>query len=191
MWNLPLCIRGQTSMVHIQFLTLTSWPVKLKYIALLVISTVSSNVMFYLPRFCSILFSLIGHKGNWCFPYAERAPKTYKKHLASTVKKDACCLEPGVPLRFRRLWTYRVIRMVEVWHFPSKSSDLFTGYIDTFLKIKQEASGWPSWCQTEERKRQYIRKYERNEGIKLDPAKIKKNPGLRSLAKLMLNSFRK
>jgi len=22
------------------------------------------------------------------FPYAERAPKTYKKHIASTVKKD-------------------------------------------------------------------------------------------------------
>ena len=79
--------------------------------------------------------------------------------------------------------------MVEVWHFPSKSSDLFTGYIDTFLKIKQEASGWPSWCQTEETKRQYIREYERKEGIKLDPAKTKKNPGLRSLAKLMLNSF--
>lgn len=36
---------------------------------------------------------------------------------------------------------YRVIRMVEVWHFLSKSSDLFTGYTDTFLKIKQEASG--------------------------------------------------
>ena len=33
---------------------------------------------------------------------------------------------------------------------------------------------------------QRIRK---KEGIKLDPAKIKKNPGLRSLAKLMLNSF--
>ena len=84
---------------------------------------------------------------------------------------------------------YRVIRLVEVWHFPQKSSTLFTGYIDTFLKIKQEASGWPSWCQTEQQKRQYIREYERKEGIKLDYGKIKKNPGLRSLAKLMLNSF--
>ena len=44
---------------------------------------------------------------------------------------------------------YRVVRMIEVWHFPQKSSELFTGYIDTFLKIKQEASGWPSWCETE------------------------------------------
>ena len=79
--------------------------------------------------------------------------------------------------------------MVEVWNFPKKSSNLFTGYIDTFLKIKQETSGWPSWCQPEEQKRQYIREYERKEGIKMDRKKIRKNTGLRSLAKLMLNSF--
>lgn len=84
---------------------------------------------------------------------------------------------------------YRVVRLIEVWDFPESSSHLFKGYIDTFLKIKQEASGWPSWCQTEAQKRQYIREYEEKEGIKLDYAKIKKNPGLRSLAKLMLNSF--
>lgn len=84
---------------------------------------------------------------------------------------------------------YQMIRMVEVWHFSQKSSDLFTGYIDTFLKIKQEASGWPSWCQSDEQNRQYIREYKRKENIKLDQAKIRKNPGLRSLSKLMLNSF--
>ena len=84
---------------------------------------------------------------------------------------------------------YRVVRLIEVWDFLESSSHLFKGYIDTFLKIKQEASGWPSWCQTEAQKRQYIREYEEKEGIKLDYAKIKKNPGLRSLAKLMLNFF--
>ena len=56
-----------------------------------------------------------------------------------------------------------------------------------FLKMKQKASGWPSWCQTEETKRKYIREYKRKEGINLDPARIKNNPGLRSLAELMLN----
>ena len=84
---------------------------------------------------------------------------------------------------------YHMVRMVEVWHFPQTSSKLFRGYIDTFLKIKQEASGWPSWCATEQQKKQYIREYERKEGIKMARTKIKKNPGLRSLAKLMLNSF--
>ena len=84
---------------------------------------------------------------------------------------------------------YRVVKLIEVWHFQDRSADLFKGYIDTFLKIKQEASGWPSWCRTEEDKRQYVREYQEKESIKLDPEKIKKNPGLRSLAKLMLNSF--
>ena len=84
---------------------------------------------------------------------------------------------------------YHMVQMVEVWHFPRTSSKLFRGYIDTFLKIKQEASGWPSWFATEQQKKQYIREYERKEGIKMARTKIKKNPGLRSLAKLMLNSF--
>ena len=39
---------------------------------------------------------------------------------------------------------------------------------------------------TEQQKKQYIWEYERKEGIK---TKIKKNPGLRSLANLLLNSF--
>ena len=47
---------------------------------------------------------------------------------------------------------YRMIQMVEVWIFSQKPSTLFRGYIDTFLKIKQEASGWPDWCDAEEKK---------------------------------------
>lgn len=84
---------------------------------------------------------------------------------------------------------YQMIQMVEVWIFSQKPSTLFRGYIDTFLKIKQEASGWPDWCDAEEKKQQYIPDYQTKEGITLDYDNIKKNPGLRSLAKLMLNSF--
>lgn len=84
---------------------------------------------------------------------------------------------------------YRMIQMVEVWIFSQKPSTLFREYIDTFLKIKQEASGSPDWCDSEEKKQQYIRDYQTKEGITLDYDNIKKNPGLRSLAKLMLNSF--
>jgi hypothetical protein len=43
----------------------------------------------------------------------------------------------------------------EVWHFDeteqydpkTKTGGLFTDYVNTFLKMKQEASGWPEWCQ--------------------------------------------
>ena len=62
--------------------------------------------------------------------------------------------------------------------------------VNTWLKIKQEASGWPDWVGDDETKRQqYIRDYYQNEGIQLDYDKIEHNPGLRALAKMMLNSM--
>ncbi|XP_035214602.1 uncharacterized protein LOC118188297 [Stegodyphus dumicola] len=65
----------------------------------------------------------------------------------------------------------------------------FRSYIDLFLKIKQESSGWPSECVTEEARLKYIRQYEEREGVKLEAEKISKNPGRRQVAKLALNSF--
>ncbi|XP_033114874.1 uncharacterized protein LOC117115269 [Anneissia japonica] len=92
---------------------------------------------------------------------------------------------------------YKITRVDVVWHFPEKSvydpqnpsSGLFTEYINTFLKLKQEASGWPEWCATENDKEKYIEEYKQIEGIHLRKENIAHNPGLRSLAKLMLNSF--
>lgn len=85
---------------------------------------------------------------------------------------------------------YKVIHIHEVWHFEKKSNTLFRSYVDTFLKIKQEASGWPAWVGDDLDKRvEYIENFRQREGILLDPAKIEKNPGRRSLAKMMLNSF--
>ena len=57
------------------------------------------------------------------------------------------------------------------------------------MKLKQEASGWPDWILTEEDKQNYIELYNQKEGITLEYHKIKKNPGLRALSKLMLNLF--
>ena len=84
---------------------------------------------------------------------------------------------------------YRIIQMHEVWHFPQKSDTLFKEYIDTFEKIKLEASGYPKDCVTDEQKQRYVNDILENQGIQLDPTKINYNPGLRALAKLMLNSF--
>lgn len=58
---------------------------------------------------------------------------------------------------------------------------MFSPYIKTFMKLKQQASGWPSECTTEEKKRKYLDDYKSHEGIELDPAKVEKYPGLRSL----------
>ena len=86
---------------------------------------------------------------------------------------------------------YELKEIYEVLHYDSKnrSKDLFKEYINMWLKIKQEASGWPSWCQNENDKQKYIEDYEKIENIKLDYDKIIKNDALRYIAKIMLNSF--
>ena len=71
---------------------------------------------------------------------------------------------------------YNIIKMYEVWHFNNISQDdpitktwgIFTEYVNTFLKVKQEASGSPKWCVDEESKEMYIREYHEKEGILLD-----------------------
>ncbi|MDI9312371.1 MAG: DNA polymerase, partial [Limnohabitans sp.] len=84
---------------------------------------------------------------------------------------------------------YKVMEIYQVLHYENKDDTLFKEYINTWLKVKQEASGWPSWVQTEVEKHQYIQNFETREGIQLDFNNIQKNPGRRFIAKLMLNSF--
>ena len=85
---------------------------------------------------------------------------------------------------------YEVQYIYEVWHFPQVQEGLFRDCVNMWLKIKQEPSGWPDWVGDDETKRhQYIHDYYQNEGIQLDYDKIEHNPGLRALAKMMLNSM--
>ena len=102
-------------------------------------------------------------RGTWCTPEIEKA------------------IEKG----------YTLIKIHEVWHFPQqqRQTGLFKDYVDIWLKIKQEASGWPSWCETLEDKRNFIINYQQKEGIRLDIAQIEKNPGRKATAKLMLNRY--
>ena len=71
----------------------------------------------------------------------------------------------------------------------TKTGGLFTNNINTFLKVKVEASGYPADCVTDEEKQKYVDMYLEKEGIALDPEKIEFNPGLRLVAKAALNSL--
>ena len=85
---------------------------------------------------------------------------------------------------------YRIVKIHEIWHFPEDQhvEGLFTRYVDTWLKMKQESSGRSSHVRTPEDLQNYINHYEVHEGIPMEPGKIVKNAAKRSLAKLMLNS---
>ena len=90
-----------------------------------------------------------------------------------------------------------ISNLKEVWHYDKTSqyngtpgsTSLFGEYVNTFLALKQQASGWPEWCVTDAHKDKYIADYYTHEGIKLDRTKMANNPGQRSIAKLLLNSF--
>ena len=90
---------------------------------------------------------------------------------------------------------YSIIEIYEIWHFsiflPENENEpgIFTNFMNDFIKIKVESSDWPNGNMSEIEKDVYIRMYEEKEGIKLDKEKICDNPGMRSLGKLVVNSF--
>ena len=83
---------------------------------------------------------------------------------------------------------YEILEIFEVWDYRGSEKGLFAPFVDKFLKIKQENSGWPRNCESEEDKQNYIQRYEEHEGIKLDYDKIKKDPVMRFVSKILLNS---
>ncbi len=84
---------------------------------------------------------------------------------------------------------YSVVKIIEVWHFPQTSDDLFSGYVKTFLKFKQEASGFPAQVVSDSEKEAYAHAYFEKEGIQLDLDKIAFNPPRRSIMTFLLNSL--
>lgn len=83
---------------------------------------------------------------------------------------------------------YRIIFIYEIWVF-NKTMNLFSGYVNHFLKTKTEASGYPQNITNDTEEKIYVEEYYHKEGIALDPELIEKNPGKRTLAKLQLNNL--
>jgi hypothetical protein len=38
---------------------------------------------------------------------------------------------------------YKILKVFEVWHFKERTTCIFKDYVNTFLKGKQESSGFP------------------------------------------------
>ena len=62
-------------------------------------------------------------------------------------------------------------------------------YVNTWLKIKEEASGFLSRCTTLEERRRHVQEYLDHEEVELDMDSIAVNKGRRTVARLMLNSM--
>ena len=139
------------------------------------------------------------HKDKLKFPLCYTCPEKENKKQCTCTDKERpfrytyCTPEIKVAINMG----YQIVKIHEVLHWSesemydvkNKTGGLFTKYINTFLKLKQQASGFPSEISTVEQKKDYIDKYLVHEGIMLDGKEIEKNPGLRNLSKLALNSF--
>ncbi|XP_055353302.1 uncharacterized protein LOC129599174 [Paramacrobiotus metropolitanus] len=82
---------------------------------------------------------------------------------------------------------YIVQEVHEVWHWDILEAGVYAAYINKFLKIKMEASGWPSWCKTQQQKDDFICLVKEREGIDFDPEAMIYDAGRRNVAKNCLN----
>ena len=91
---------------------------------------------------------------------------------------------------------YRLIEVLEFYEYKVTQYDpttghggLFVEFINTFLKLKARASGYPSWIRTPEDEGSYINMFKARERILLDGNAIRPNLAKRALTKLCLNSM--
>ncbi|XP_052133059.1 uncharacterized protein LOC113215208, partial [Frankliniella occidentalis] len=78
---------------------------------------------------------------------------------------------------------------VKKFNPQTKEDGIFSSYIRQNMAMKLHASGFPNDVVTEEQKDLFIKMHYDRDGIVLDKSKFEKNPGKRTLAKLILNSF--
>jgi hypothetical protein len=88
-------------------------------------------------------------------------------------------------LDIHEVYQYRVTQ----YNRETGEGGLFVDYINTFLKLKAEASGYPSGVGTPDDEDRYIQLFWESEGIRLNKSLIDHNPAKRVLAKLCLNSM--
>ena len=94
---------------------------------------------------------------------------------------------------------YTITHIKEIIHFPHTSKELFKEYVSKFLKIKEEASGYPDHIEKHRGKvsdelfdemcEKHITEYFDRMGILLEKENIIYNAGMRAIAKLCLNSL--
>jgi len=91
---------------------------------------------------------------------------------------------------------YRILAIYEVYEYQftqynpeTGEGGPFVGYINTFLKLKAEASGYPAWVHNPVDEDRYVDSFSQSEGIRLDEEAIRYNAAKRDLAKLCLKSM--
>jgi len=171
-----------------------------------------------LPPILPVRLSLAGSSGladpRLLFPYCRKcsiknkigsyAPNYNCKH--SDAQRSFVVTTTHLELNEALRHGYRVTKLLRTFEFDQYRDDIFKEYVRQFLQIKIQASGWPSNNEGDENccwegaddqvpqqilaaRQQFIRECHDNYGITIDSTKMRKNPGLRYISKLCLNSL--
>jgi hypothetical protein len=92
---------------------------------------------------------------------------------------------------------YKLVKIYEVYNYTNSAQiddttgkgGIFSDHVNLFIKLKAQASGFPDWVKTDEDKMAFVKEFEEKVGVKLEIDQIKLNPALRSICKIILNSF--
>jgi len=106
-------------------------------------------------------------------------------------ERNADCTHTDSERAITCLWTtaemkkalekgYKIVKIYDVWNFEQSSTELWKEYIRKFLKIKLETSEYT--CSEEEYRRK-ARKFD------IELRELKRNPGMRFISKICLNSL--
>lgn len=74
-------------------------------------------------------------------------------------------------------------------HELKKKLGFFNQYLDYFIKLKSEASGFPYGCVTREQKEQYVVEFFKENNVILRMENIENNPTKRAIGKQLMNSL--
>lgn len=99
------------------------------------------------------------------FPLCRTCAQQQIKQQPTNNKRSEKCPHSAEERSLTGTWTtfelqkaiekgYVIAYRYEIWHFKERSNQLFQPCIKTFMKIKQEASGWPAECDTDEKKKE-------------------------------------
>ena len=120
------------------------------------------------------------YNGKLTFPLCRTCLENETKK--PLLERNYCCSHSDSERTLRGTWCameiqkavemgYVVKRIHEVYHFPldQRVTGPFSSYVNTWLKIKQESGGWPSWTDdSSEKKEAYLKGYLERESIVLD-----------------------
>ena len=137
--------------------------------------------------------------GKLVFTLCRTCAERQQQERCSHSEKARCLSGTWVSVELQKAEQlgYTVTAIHEVWHYSTTTQydratgegGLFARYMDDFIVLKMENSGFPSDVVTDQEKHDFVRSVKESEGVTLDIHKIRKKNGARAVAKLCLNNL--